>query len=41
VQRSFGYGAVLLQPDGKIIAAGSGEDSTTFQPQLILARYFG
>ena len=40
VPGSFGYEAVLIQPDGKIIAAGTGQDSNG-QVQLILARYFG
>jgi uncharacterized delta-60 repeat protein len=40
VPGSFGYEAVLIQPDGKIVAAGTGQTSTG-QVQLILARYFG
>jgi len=37
----FGFSKLLVQPDGKIIGIGSGQDGTTGQSELILARYLG
>jgi uncharacterized delta-60 repeat protein len=36
----FGFSVLLVQPDGKVIGVGSGQDGTG-QTELILARYLG
>ena len=35
----FGYAAVVIQTDGKIVAAGGASDPTTGLTNLTLARY--
>ena len=37
----FGYTAVVIQPDGKIVAVGGASDPTTGLTNLTLARYLG
>jgi uncharacterized delta-60 repeat protein len=37
----FGFSALLIQPDGKIIGIGAGQDSSTGQTTVIMARYIG
>jgi uncharacterized delta-60 repeat protein len=37
----FGYTAVVIQPDGKIVAVGGASDPTTGLTNLTVARYLG
>jgi uncharacterized delta-60 repeat protein len=37
----FGFSAVLIQPDGKIIGIGAGQDNSTGHTEVIMARYIG
>lgn len=41
IQGDDGIGALVIQPNGDIVAAGSSEDNSTGQTDVAVARYIG